>query len=403
MWFDCLVGACQRSEHPEVGGGIMSSTLQYETYQDQQSKPLRRQRLRVSTACEACRLRKVKCDGGRPGTLPLTRCPSCMRLRYCLSVACSKCHGKAKTCTYSQDFDPIRQQIKRMPPIIHPSPIHSHIDVPVSPPASDSHSLEAPSIGQTPWMSQSARPEHFVEDSDADPDPNRKCFATHGRFSSEVAAAIDVRAGLAPAIISNLVPFVDAPLFGEIDLQSSPHSPRVLNFAAELPPRPSADELVSIYWEYVDPMEPILDRESFFRDYDAAYSTSGTLLHVDHDVWLSMLNIIFALAVQRQESAPVQQRSEEANCYFRRAWALLPPQTILWKPGSVELVQCLMLMNRYLHCTNNQQKTWVTAGLAIRIGQTICCHLPEASASRESDDDKRIKQRVWASCVSLDR
>lgn len=31
------------------------------------SKPLRRQRLRVSNACQVCRLRKIKCDGARPG------------------------------------------------------------------------------------------------------------------------------------------------------------------------------------------------------------------------------------------------------------------------------------------------------------------------------------------------
>ncbi|KIN05467.1 hypothetical protein OIDMADRAFT_48998 [Oidiodendron maius Zn] len=104
---------------------------------------------------------------------------------------------------------------------------------------------------------------HWDEDQDSDPDQNRAYYTDHGRFAGEVAAAIDVRAGLAPAATSNLVPFVDAHLFGQIDL----HSPcRVLDFAAQLPLRAYADGLVDIYGQHVDPVEPVLGRERFSRD-----------------------------------------------------------------------------------------------------------------------------------------
>jgi hypothetical protein len=228
-------------------------------------------------------------------------------------------------------------------------------------------------------------------------DQNRAYYSAHGQFAGEVAAAIDVRAGLAPAATSNLVPFVDAPLFGVLDLDS----PRTVP-AKVLPPRAHADRLVSIYWQYVNPVELVLSRDRFFRDYEATYSRPGALLHADRDVWLSLLNVVFALAVQRQESTPLQERNEEGSRFFERAWALLPPETILWKPGTIELVQCLMLMNRYLHCTNNQLKTWMTAGLAMRIAQSMCCHLSEGSA-KDSCGERQLKQQVWASCVALDR
>ncbi|RYP65999.1 hypothetical protein DL769_006165 [Monosporascus sp. CRB-8-3] len=338
-------------------------------------KPLRRQRLRISNACQACRLRKVKCDGG---------CP-----------ACARCQGRGKTCTYSRNSVTVEQQTKRKPPVGHAPPIRSQVPVPASPPALQAHPLETPST-----IGPSSRSEHLDEDQDPDPDQNRAYYTAHGRFAGEVAAAIDVRAGLTPAATSNLVPFVDAPLFGKIDL----HSPcSVLDFTTELPPRAYADRLVGIYWQHVDLVEPILDRERFFRDYETSYSRPDTLLHAGRDVWLSILNVVFALAMQRQESIPLQKRDEEGNRYFQRAWALLRPETILWKPGSLELVQCLMLMNRYLHCTNNQQKTWMTAGLAMRIAQSMCCHLPEASSAKESCNDRQLKQQVWASCVALDR
>ena len=343
-----------------------------------------------------------------------------MRLIPVIPAACARCQEREKRCTYSRNPVTVGQQTKRKPPVGHAPPIRSHIPVPASLPPLRAHSLEVPSTSTTETPSTDTPPtdtpstdtpstngsssssEHLGEDEDVDPDPdqNRAYYNAHGLFAGEVAAAIDVRAGLAPAATSNLVPFVDAPLFGEIDLHS-PYS--VPDFAAGLPSRAYTDRLVGIYWQHVDPVEPILDRERFFRDYELSYSSPGALLHADRDVWLSILNAVFALAVQRQEFTPLQKRDEEGNRYFQRAWALLRPETILWKPGSLEVVQCLILMNRYLNCTNNQQKTCMTAGLAVRIAQSMCCHLPEASSAKESCNDRQLKQKVWASCVALDR
>lgn len=325
-----------------------------------------------------------------------------MRLIHVKSTACGRYQATGTTFPCSRGSATVGQQTKRKRPVGHAPPIRSHVPVPASLPALRVHLLEEPSTSTTETPSTirpSSKSEHLHEHGGPGPDQNHAYYTAHGRFAGEVAAAIDVRAGLAPAATSNLVPFVDAPLFGEVDL----HPPYgVLDVAAGLPPRAYADRLVDIYWQHVDPVEPILDREHFFRDYEASYSRPGALLHADRDVWLSILNAVFGLAVQRQESTPRQKRDEEGNRYFRRAWALLRPETILWKPGSLELVQCLMLMNRYLHCTNNQQKTWMTAGLAMRIAQSVCCHPPEVSSAKNSCN-RQLKQQVWASCVALDR
>ena len=274
-----------------------------------------------------------------------------------------------------------------------------------SPRALSTHSFEAPltptsTAGTPSAIRPSSSSEHIEQGQDQDSDQNRAYYSAHGRFAGQVAAAIDVRAGLAPAGPSNLVPFVDAPLFGEIDLESSDS---VLGSAAELPPRAYADRLVAIYWQNIHPIEPILDQERFYRDYEALYSGSGVLFHVDRDILLSIVNVLLGLAAQRQETTPVRTRDEEGNCFFQRAWALLRPEAILWKPGTLELVQCLMLMNRYLHCTNNQHKTWMTAGLAVRIAQSMCFHLPEGSSARDSIKDRQLRHQVWAGCVALDR
>lgn len=280
-----------------------------------------------------------------------------------------------------------------------------HVPRLASPPSSPAHLHEIPPIptALTPTTVEPCSlpdPLSGGRGSDQDASHNRAYYAAHGRFAGQVAAVIDQRAGFVPPATSYLVPFVDAPLFGDLDL---PARSSTLSISTELPPRSDADKLVEIYWRYIDPAEPILDRQQFSQYYAASYPTSGVSLRTDPHIRLSILNLVFALAVQRQECTPLDKRNEEGKTYFRRAWALLPAESILWEPGSLERVQCLMLMNRYLHCTNNQQKTWMTAGLAMRIAQTMCCHFPETPSTKYASKDVRLKRKVWASCVALDR
>ncbi|KAK4935470.1 hypothetical protein LTR10_023486 [Elasticomyces elasticus] len=243
--------------------------------------------------------------------------------------------------------------------------------------AQKAHSRETPSPIQS-----SSRLNDSNHEQDQDPDQNHSpaYYTAHGQFADQVAAAIDARAGFVPATTSSLIPFINAPLFGDIDMDSTLSA---LDVAVYLPPQAHANTLVDLYWEYVDPVEPVLDRECFFDNYKAAYSTQGASFLGDREVWLSIINLVFALAVQRQEAIPMQQRNREGICYFQRGRALLRPETVLWKPGSPELVQCLILMNRFLHCTNNPQKTWLTAGLAMRICQSMYFHAPQTSSRKE--------------------
>lgn len=270
----------------------------------------------------------------------------------------------------------------------------------LAPLTSSAPSLQTPpaSVAATPTTSDSLPRSHHV-DEHQEVEPNRAYYTTHGQFAGQVAAAIDMRAGLIPTACHQ-IPLVDAPLFGDLDL---PSQSCLLSSSTELPPRAYGDQLIDIYWQYVDPMEPVLDRQRFLENYEKAYSTPMMPPYKDYDVWLGILNVVFALAIQRQENIILHQRNEEGNCFFQRAWALLPAESMLWKPASLELVQCLMLMNRYLHCTNNQQKTWMTAGLAMRIAQNMCCHLSEMPLVHGFSDNKALKQKVWASCVALDR
>jgi hypothetical protein len=144
-------------------------------------------------------------------------------------------------------------------------------------------------------------------------------------------------------------------------------------------------------------VEPVLDYERFRENYENIYCTADgpPCTRPDSSLWLCILNAVFALAVQRQEHIPAPQRNEQGNRFFLRAWALLPSD-LLWRLVSLELLQSLILVNRYLHCTDDQHKTWMTAGMAIRMAQTMC-------GPRGESKDEALKRKLWATCVALDR
>lgn len=335
----------------------------------------RRPRLRIANACQACRARKVKCDGIRP--------------------ECSRCLERRKECVYKDEPLIVRQRTKRTPSIRHQTPVGSHVDRSVTS-VLNSQSIGIPQLAEPLYQTnQVSRVNDLTQDDD------RAYYTPYGQFDGDVTAAVDDRAGLAPSpSITSLVPFVDAPLFGEIDWSSPGNS---TGSAAKLPPRAYADRLVGVYWQHVHPIESVLDKGQFLCHYEDIYNSRSAAVDTDNAIRLSIINVVFALSVQRQELTPLQQRDEEANGYFLRAWTLLPLDKLLWEPASIELVQCLMLMNRYLHCTNNRQKTWMTAGLAMRIAQSLHCYLAYDSCSGEPSKDRKLKQQIWTSCVGLDR
>jgi hypothetical protein len=395
----------------------MDATTTPEESQRARSKLLRRERLRISNACQQCRSRKTKCDGARPGTsspIPIPNLSSWYRRLISPGAVCAKCQAKAQACSYGHDGTGTAISIgpkprhKNKPRDAHEVPGDHSPDPVSSAPTIQQPSPSSPSSPSSPPTSSEQLIKVQSPGRELEPasEQARDHYTAHGPFAGLVAAAIAARAGVAPpATSTNLVPFVDAPLFGQMELDSL-HSATSSTDTPELHllPRAYADRLVGIYFQHVHPVESMLDRERFFRDYDALYGLSREALqHPDHAIRLSILYVVIAAAIQRQEAAALQRRDEEANGYFQLAWRLLRPETILWKPGSLELVQCLMVINRYLHCTNNQHKTWMTAGMAMRVAQSIGCHLPETLSAKGYDHDRQLKKQVWVSCVALDR
>ncbi|KAF4220825.1 hypothetical protein CNMCM5878_000481 [Aspergillus fumigatiaffinis] len=223
--------------------------------------------------------------------------------------------------------------------------------------------------------------------------------AIPGEFSFAVKAAVNDRLGLPSSKKRCPILLTDAPLFGLLSLPGVT-DPAINPADNVLPPRKHADRLLSLYWRCLDPLEPLLDQRSFGAGYQALFD--GSEMECDEQIFLCMLNLVFALSTQLHESTPSEERNSASRTFFLRAWHLLRPEVILWQAGSLEIVQCLLLMTRYLQCTPNLQQTWMALGSAVRIALSIGLDRSEKNMSG-LDRENKLARDVWQQCTFMDR
>ncbi|KAH7410874.1 putative fungal-specific transcription factor [Cadophora sp. MPI-SDFR-AT-0126] len=318
----------------------------------------RRKRLKIGIACQACRAKKTKCDGMRP--------------------ACSNCQKKdqgRQLCIYSSGASDVVSSSSQVPPL------------------TGSRDDEDCSLNQDPNSVDSVVTKQ--------PRAPESYFGGSPRvFAGEVSAAVHARFGAPICGGPGLSPMTDAPLFGSFNYrQHSDHEHEVDNV---LPPRRHADHLMNIYWRRLHPLEPIVNEAHFLQLYQAIFA--GSLPDgEDERTFLATVNTIFALATQLEETLQPEQREKASGTYFHRAWSLLRPEVVIWEPGSLAIVECLLLMSRFLQCTNNPHRTWMVVGSAVRIAQSLGLHRRDAASSAVPELHAHRRERLWQCCVFVDR
>lgn len=214
--------------------------------------------------------------------------------------ACGRCQKKddlRETCTY------IPSSESRSGPLSYP--IEAAASYPHQP---------APA---GPTLSKAEQPDEVEARgvfSDGDP----------GEFSSKVKAAIDAKLGLPSVKKRCPIPLTDAPLFGSLPPRQITDGS--LNHAENvLPPRKHADHLVSLYWRYLEPLEPLLDQERFSRSYQSLFT--GSELDCDSTSVLSMSYLRCPLSYKNRSRQNRDMRRAKRFSYVRGVCSVLRPSS----------------------------------------------------------------------------
>ncbi|KAI8963458.1 hypothetical protein F5Y11DRAFT_365044 [Daldinia sp. FL1419] len=339
----------------------------------------RRKRLKIAVACDSCRVRKIKCDGVRPA------CRACLKR----DASAGPCHYSSNPAgsSASQD-DPFstRQTLSDFSGVAPPT---IGILRPDNPPlqrllVSEPHKSRDVEVDSMTAMTECGNPREYFGSSSA------------GSFTSQIKAAIDARLG---QMTQNHGSHTPHQTITSSQDQSQHYRTATREVYYSLPQRRQADSLLNIYWRYVDPIYPFLDRGSFENSYRSVFN--GATAQADERIFMATLNIVLALSTQLQETMDETQREPTCRTFFDRAQSLV--KLDIWDTGSIELVQYLLLLSQYLQSVTNPHQTWMVVGTAIRIAQGLGLHLPQTYVGLKDSKMKGLVRRLWHGCVLMDR
>ncbi|KAF7915571.1 hypothetical protein BELL_0497g00010 [Botrytis elliptica] len=338
----------------------------------QTQQPVRKRR-RTQLACNSCRQRKTACNGDRPS------CSSCIR------------RGVQDSCSYEEATVGSKASINTGKSLMIGSPKPNVHFRSVS--KSTSSPSPAAGIAASPGSVGGLAMVSDTETQDS----------LYGG-SSTIALVSQVR----QAASDQAVP-INEPHSPLIDNLPQPHGEVEILYQQDfanfiLPQRQQADEFINCYWEFVHPVFPLLDLQTFNATYEKLWvSSPGKGLDGDElneTIFHATLNLVFALGCQYSEDVPPQRKSSYADELYRRSRRLLNFEIL--DALQLSLVQLFLLTGVYLQSTEHANRCWNVVGLAIRTAQGLGLNT-ENNSHRTSQLSYEIKRRVWHCCTLLDR
>ncbi|KAL4929868.1 fungal specific transcription factor domain-containing protein [Aspergillus undulatus] len=175
--------------------------------------------------------------------------------------------------------------------------------------------------------------------------------------------------------------------------------PSDIQFA--VPPRKVADNLLNLYWDFVDSAYPWLDRFSIESAYETLWSKDGGASIMDERVLHCFLNLMFATSCVASQGEPPLSRYQSSITFFDRAQQLMSYD--LTDMYNFEMIQILLLTAVYLQHDKEPQKCFRSIGTAIHIAQELGLHLPETTEAISDPRERALARQVWNGCVIMDR
>jgi hypothetical protein len=331
-------------------------------------------RQKISVACDSCRARKVRCDGNRPV------CRQCIRGR------------KNYTCTYNRQ-----------------------------PPETQQRCIQELG-GRDSQPSSVARMQSFRQNTDA--------AAIVERHAEPVSTSAANTGPSRPPVA------LDEPqnvVFGESSSTTFLHRlsrhqgypqqgfvsdvtnkvPLRLGSSAEkagvLPRRRVADDILVRYWSFVHPLFPILHEQTFNTAYEKSWTSQpNTGLIADERcrefeeaLFLSTLNIIFALAARFSDSIPAVDKCDMTREFYNRSRQIFAYDVL--DCSSLPVLQMVLLQGIYLQSTTEVSRCWNVIGVATRMAQSLGLHLDQTYQRQKTTYAREMGRRLWHSCLVLDR
>ncbi|GAB0135970.1 hypothetical protein EsDP_00004290 [Epichloe bromicola] len=169
-----------------------------------------------------------------------------------------------------------------------------------------------------------------------------------------------------------------------------------------LPEKIQADTLVARYFECVDPIYPMIHRQTFYADYEHFWRVGAEEKNNMEASFIALMFVILALGTQFVTNTTADERKETAEFYASASNQALRVSSYL-STASLRSIQAMVLMTYFLINDNHASDGWAFAGILIRQAYAMGLHRdPNIVTPNANPFEKQQRRKVWQAVLLQD-
>jgi hypothetical protein len=169
-----------------------------------------------------------------------------------------------------------------------------------------------------------------------------------------------------------------------------------------LPDKLQADILLERYFECVDPVYPMIHRQTFYADYEQFWSLPQPEKDRVDGSLVAMVFAMLALGTQFVTTTSPKERQQTAEFYVSAAHQALRMSSYMNK-ASVRSIQAMVLITYFLINDNHASDGWAFAGVLIRQAYAMGLHRdPNIVCPTATIFEKQLRRKLWQAVLLQD-
>lgn len=169
-----------------------------------------------------------------------------------------------------------------------------------------------------------------------------------------------------------------------------------------LPDKLQADILLGRYFECVDPVYPMLHRQTFYADYEHFWSLPQPEKDRVDASFVALIFVMLALGTQFVTSTTARERKQTAEFYASASNQALRMSSYL-STASLRSIQAMVLIVYFLINDNHASDGWAFAGILMRQAYAMGLHRdPNIVTPDATIFEKQQRRKVWQAVLHQD-
>jgi len=169
-----------------------------------------------------------------------------------------------------------------------------------------------------------------------------------------------------------------------------------------LPAKLQADILLNRYFECVDPVYPMLHRQTFYADYEHFWSLRIEERNLVDPSFIALIFVMLALGTQFVTTTSPKERKQTAEFYASASNQALRMSSYL-STASIRSIQAMVLITYFLINDNHASDGWAFAGILMRQAYAMGLHRdPNIVAPEAPLFEKQQRRKVWQAVLLQD-